>query len=34
VSAKIMHITREPQITMKAFCCMFNKTKTIRMKKK
>lgn len=34
VSEKFMHITREPQITMKAFCCMFNKTKTIRIKKK
>jgi hypothetical protein len=34
VSEKFMHITPEPQITMKAFCCMFNKTKTIRVKKK
>ncbi len=34
VADKIMHITREPQLTMKAFCCMFNKTKTVRMKKK
>jgi hypothetical protein len=30
---KFMHFTREPQLTMKAICCMFNPTKSVRVKR-
>ena len=33
VCEKIMHNNVESQLTMKGFCCMFNKTKTVRVKK-
>ena len=30
---KFMHFTREPQLTMKSICCMFNPTKSVRVKR-
>lgn len=30
---KFMHFTREPQLTMKAICCIFNPTKSVRVKR-
>jgi hypothetical protein len=34
VSGKIMHMQHNQQMTMKEFCCIFNKTKIVRVNKK
>ena len=34
VSGKFMHMQHNQQMTMKEFCCIFNKTKTVRVNKK
>lgn len=33
ITEKLMHVKRETQLTMKAFCCLFNITKMIRTKR-